>query len=729
MPPSSHPPDPSGSSPQEALETNHRILVVDDNEAIHSDFRKILGGNGADDFDSVDAEMFGGTEGVRPRASFDMSFALQGEQALEIVRAASLRGERFSLVFMDVRMPPGWDGLETTLKLWEVDPDLQVVICTAFSDKSWERMMDQLGNPERVLILKKPFDVIEVLQLAHALTEKWSLLQGTRRNLLELEQTVTARTRELVAAKARIETEMMGHKAAAERVSEQALLLEKARDAIMVWDLDGIIRFWNKGAETLHGLTAGEALGRRMSDIIQSKDAAAAIRKAGKMVTGNGEWFGELSLESRHSTGVTVECRWTLVLDDQEQPKSVLAIHTDITERKLLEAKYHRAQRLESIGTLAGGIAHDLNNILQPITLAMDLIRTRLTDVPTRRMIDMVTDNARRATSLVQQVLSFARGMDGQCAPIHTSELVSEIVSIVRETFPKNIVLDSSIPDSIWPLSGDSTQLHQVLLNLCVNARDSMPAGGVLSLSVANVEVDSHQAATQPDAIPGPHVVFTVRDTGVGIPAELHEKIFDPFFTTKGPGKGTGLGLATTLGIVRSHGGFITLKSTDGGGTTFRIFIPTREVEMDAAADLAAPEPLPHTSGTGELILIVDDEEPILTMLKQALETFGYRVITASDGLKGGKLFARHAGEIRAVITDMVMPVMDGPGMIANLRKIKPTIPIIAISGRTSEASIEEINRLGVERIISKPFTISTLLQALRQSLGSETDLALVPSI
>jgi CheY-like chemotaxis protein len=236
------------------LSANHRILVVDDNQAIHDDFRKILAPvSDHEDFDSADAEMFGSEAGDRSRSRFALEFASQGEEALEIVRNATAAGQRFSLVFMDVRMPPGLDGLESTRRLWDVDPDLQVVICTAFSDKSWDEMMDHLGHPERVLILKKPFDAVEVLQLAHSLTEKWSLLQTARANRCELEQLVTARTEELTAANARLESEMACHQAAADRVREQAMLLEKARDAIMVWDLDDTVRFWNRGAERLYG--------------------------------------------------------------------------------------------------------------------------------------------------------------------------------------------------------------------------------------------------------------------------------------------------------------------------------------------------------------------------------------------------------------------------------------------------------------------------------------------
>lgn len=657
--------------------------MVDDNEAIHGDFRKILG-TVADhgDLDSAEAEMFGAEPGARPRTRFEMEFASQGAQALKIVKNAAAVGKRFSLVFMDIRMPPGWDGLVSTRRLWDIDPDLQVVICTAYSDKSWEEMMDQLGHPERVLILKKPFDAIEVLQLAYALTEKWSLLQAARTNLCELENQVAARTAE---------------------VREQAMLLEKARDAIMVWDLDGTVQFWNHGAELLYGLSSAEAIGGKIGVIFDAGE------KSTRTVYETGTWQGEL----KAGEDAIIDCSWTLVLDEGERPKSILAIHTDITARKALEAGNLRSQRLESIGTLAGGIAHDLNNILQPITLAMDLIRARLPDPASRKMLDMVIENAQRATSLVRQVLSFACGVEGERVPIQPTVLADDIARMIRETFPKNIELRLHAPETSWPLSGDATQLHQVLLNLCVNARDAMPAGGVLTIGVENVEAD------------GRHVVLTVSDTGTGIHPELHEKIFDPFFTTKGAGKGTGLGLATTLGIVRSHGGFITVKSPEGAGATFRVFIPAGENESSPA-----PAPASRTTspiqGEGELILVVDDEPPVLHVVRRILEDFGYRVLTASDGAQGSKLFAQHPDEIDVVITDMVMPVMDGPELVAALKMIRPGVRIIAISGMATETSIGEVNRLGVRRIIPKPFTLTAILGAVREVLA-ENDTSPIP--
>jgi len=579
-------------------------------------------------------------------------------------------------------------------------------------------MIAHIGNPERMLILKKPFDAIEVLQLAHALTEKWSLLQAARRNLSELEDTVTARTRDLVAANALLKAETAHHKAAADRVREQAMLLEKARDAIIVWDLDDTVRFWNRGAENLYGWSADHAIGRKFSDLIDHAEAGGILLDATEILLKKGIWFGELSRETHDARVITAECRWTLVLDDQNRPKSILGIHTDITRKKLLEANYLRAQRLESIGTLAGGIAHDLNNILHPITLVMDILRSEIADPASQSLLDLVTENSKRATSLLKQVLSFSRGVEGERGSINPVEIAREIARIVGETFPKKIELHLDFPQDSPSLFGDSTQFHQVLLNLCVNARDAMPDGGTLTICIGEADIDEAHAAMQPGAVAGRHVVLTVSDTGSGIPRALQERIFDPFFTTKAPGHGTGIGLATTLSIVQSHGGFITLKSTEGAGSTFRIFIPASEPDSIQSHEPTGAVATVLSHGNGELILIVDDEKPILILMRTILETFGYRVITGSNGAEGEQAFIRHADEINAVITDMVMPVMDGPEMIAALKQLRPDLKVIAVSGMTTEASIAKITRLGVAGIIAKPFTATTILQALRDVLG-----------
>jgi two-component system, cell cycle sensor histidine kinase and response regulator CckA len=707
---------PSAGSPK-----NHRILIVDDNEAIHQDFRKILGSDqAASDFDAEEAEMFGApTHGTSERAVFELSFALQGAEALEIVKAAKREGRRFSLVFTDVRMPPGWDGLETAAKLWEEDPDLQVVICTAYSDKSWEEMMEKIGSPERVLILKKPFDTIEVLQLAHALTEKWALLQSARRNTEELEQRVAERTQDLQDANEKLCVEIATRRQAEERIREQAAFLDKAQDAIFVQTLDNRVLYWNRSAERLYGLPVHKVIDHPIPTRIHRD--GGQIAEAKRITLEKGDWSGELSQYNQLGGELTVESRWTLVLDEAGRPKSILVINTDITEKKKMAAHLLRTQRLESIGTLASGIAHDLNNVLQPISLSIDLLTPRVTDPGSRSTLEMMGANAQRATSLIRQLLLFARGVDGQRLTVQPVTLAREVANIIENTFPKTIGFRLRYDEAeAWPLLGDSTQLHQVLLNLCVNARDAMPEGGELGLSVENITIDTRFATNQPEAVPGTYVVFTVTDTGGGIPLEVREKIFDPFFTTKEQGKGTGLGLSTAMSIVRSHHGFLTFESKPGEGTAFRVFLPASAIPSESKA--RPPKSANRNSGTargdGELVLVVDDETSICFAMNKLLECFGYRAISANDGAEGLRLFREKGDEIKVVISDMAMPGMDGQTFVGELKKIDRNAKIIITTGMASKTAVDAVTRLGITHIINKPCGATILLQAIQELLS-----------
>ncbi|MEO7319256.1 MAG: PAS domain S-box protein, partial [Chthoniobacteraceae bacterium] len=386
---------PAHPRPDYSLDTNHRILVVDDNEAIHADFRKILGTDATEmDFDAEEAAVFGESETPVQRGQFEIDFALQGREALELVRAAVQRGERYAVAFMDMRMPPGWDGLETTQKLWEVDPDLQIVICTAYSDRSWEEMMDVIENPERVLILKKPFDSIEVLQFAHALTRKWELSQALTGRFADLEVLVGERTHALAISNQQLRSEISERIRAEAQIREQAALLDKARDAILVRDLDDVVLYWNASAERLYGWTAVEAVGRKVTDLIY-KDPTVFL-EARRIVIERGEWIGEFMHTTKDGPAIPIEGHWTLVRDDAGRPKSVLAINTDITARKNLEGQLLRSQRMESIGLLAGGIAHDLNNMLSPILMALDILQSRFPDAESRQLLDVLEASAQR---------------------------------------------------------------------------------------------------------------------------------------------------------------------------------------------------------------------------------------------------------------------------------------------------------------------------------------------
>jgi PAS domain S-box-containing protein len=502
------------------------------------------------------------------------------------------------------------------------------------------------------------------------------------------------------------------------KTREQAALLDKAQDAIVVRDLQHQITFWNKGAERVYGWTAAEVLGRKIRELLYF-DPGVFDGTMQKLMAA-GEWSGELVHLRKDGRKLDVEARWTLVRDDHGQPKSVLAINTDLTARKQLEHQFLRAQRMESIGTLAGGIAHDLNNLLAPIAMGVGLLKLHNPPPKSLPVIANIERSTQRGADLVKQVLSFARGVDGNRVPLQARHIIREVEAIIESTFPKDIAIEVSVPGDLPLVLADPTQLNQVLLNLCVNARDAMPQGGRLSLNARGAIIDEQYAAMNPDTKPGAYVVIEITDTGTGIPPEIVDRIFEPFFTTKELGKGTGLGLSTVLGIVRSHGGTVNVRSEPGKGSTFIIHLPAHTDGTTATvAASTAGETLPH--GNGELILLVDDEAPILEITQQTLESFGYRVLTARDGARATGLYALHHREIAAVITDLMMPVMDGPALIVALQRINPAVRIIAASGYNAKGSVEKMTGSGVRHFLAKPFSSEALLTALKNVLAGDS--------
>ncbi len=508
-----------------------------------------------------------------------------------------------------------------------------------------------------------------------------------------------------------ISRDVTASREANERIREQTTLLDIATDGIIVRDLQHRILFWNKGCERLYGWTAAEAVGQTAPELLV--DERNAFEAANAAVLREEKWSGEMRQLTKARQEITVLSRWTLVRDAQGQAKSVLTINTDMTERKTLEAQLIRAQRLESIGQLASGIAHDLNNILAPLSMLAPLLRAEIKDPNTLRLVDIIEVNTKRGADIIRQVLTFSRGVKGGKGPVPLRPLLKELGAMLDETFPKSIAIQMTAPDNLWIVEGDPTQFHQILMNLCVNARDAMPDGGRLIVEAENVDVDDAFARLVPGAKAGPHVALLVADTGSGIPPEQLDRVFDPFFTTKEPGKGTGLGLSTVVGIVRNHGGFIRTESKLGKGTQFRVYLPARPAEV-AAPEVPAMAP---PRGQGELILVVDDEESIRMMTRRVLEQFGYRVLLAGEGTEAVMVFAQHAAEINLVLTDLVMPLMDGVTLIRTLQRMAPAVKVLTATGATELGQLAAARRLGVKAVLRKPYTQDSLLQGVRATL------------
>jgi len=626
-------------------------------------------------------------------------------RALEILRASE---ERHRLVFENSPAPM-WIYEPGSLRFQDVN---QAAIELYGFSRDEFLAMDLLG-------IRPPEEIPELSQVqqAGAPTSAWrtGLRKHWKKDRTPLYVNVASHALVLDGRSVRVVviTDLTALRLADGKLREQATLLDSANDAIVVRRLDDTITYWNRGAERTYGWPAADAIGRPFAQLTGPRGRELEAARAS--VAERGEWLGELSHKLRDNREAIVASRWTLVRDERGEPTSILSIGTDVTERKKLEAQYLRAQRMESIGTLAGGIAHDLNNMLTPIMMSIPLLRNDDTTPEDLELIESIETSARRGAQMVRQVLLFARGLSGERTPLRPKPLVEETRRIVTDSMTKAIEVRLVASNDLPLIDGDATQLQQVLINLAVNARDAMPDGGVLTISAYTTFLDGEYVAMNTSAHVGAHLVLEVSDTGSGIPPEIRDRIFDPFFTTKEVGKGTGLGLSTSLAIVKNHGGFFHVYSEPGKGTTFKLFLPALEATSlgEPVASVTAPQP----RGNNELVLIVDDEAPIRTVTRRTLESAGYRVCDAANGAEALAAFAR-SSDVRVALVDMSMPVMDGAATIRALMHLDPALRIIAASGLGANGAFARATSVGVRHFLQKPFTADTLLQTVRLVLA-----------
>jgi PAS domain S-box-containing protein len=510
-----------------------------------------------------------------------------------------------------------------------------------------------------------------------------------------------------------IRFEITERKLAEERIRQQASLLDQAHDAILVCDLEYRIRYWNKGAETIYGWTFEEVIGRLIDDVLPSKDLVQSDEAADSFRKSD-EWHAELRQTTRHGEPLRIISRWSFVHNDKAHPDYVLITNTDITEQRRSETHLLRAQRLESIGTLAGGIAHDLNNILSPILMSVEMLQLEHQDEATARWLRMIRENAERGANLVKQVLTFARGLDAERVSVQVKHILKDLVNVLAETLPKSIQIKYHIDPDLAVISADPNQIHQVLLNICINARDAMPSGGTLRITAENVEIDENYARMNLEAKPGAFVSVTIEDNGSGMTQSVVDRIFDPFFTTKEVGKGTGLGLSTALMILKGHEGFLNVYSEPGKGSRFSIYLPAAKTGDGVGASTGSSH-IPR--GRGELILVVDDEENIREITRATLEKFGYSVETADDGEDALRKLAKDPVRFEAVLTDLSMPTLDGVGLIREIRNSGRKTSIIVMSGLLTEEQTAALDSLSITTFLNKPFTAKDLLQILHDCI------------
>ncbi len=707
----------------EATETNkNRILIIDDNPSIHEDIRKILDSreDNNDDLDETKTLLFDEKPVASDKTAFEIESAFQGQDGLRKVQEAEDAGRPFALAFVDVRMPPGWDGVETINRIWQTHPQIQVVICTAYSDYSWEEMIRRIGKSDSLVILKKPFDNIEVLQLAHALTEKWHLGNEVRGRLKNLDYLVSQRTTELQSANDKLKLEI------AERMLlENALRLSEERFckafkaspiplAIQSLQQEKYVDA-NQGFERLIGYSLDELVGHTTHELNiwgDPSEGTAMLRTLQEQMS-----VRNMPCRLRTKSKQLREVLLSVELFELDGEPFLLIIAQDITEQLALENQLRQAQKMEAVGQLAAGVAHDFNNILTVVQGHVSLVLDgKPPESKDRPSLQTVLAAADRASKLIRQLLAFSRKQVIQMRRITIHESLSALAEMLPRALGENILVKVQHPSGAHYINADAGMLDQMLMNLAVNARDAMPNGGQLTISAEAQELTPSQVRHDQPARPGQYMRVSVADTGCGIPPELLSRIFEPFFTTKPVGKGTGLGLAAVYGIAQQHGGWVEVQSQPGQGTTFHVFIPTCAATPEAAPAPPTQQPLKRGH---ETILVVEDDEDVRDYVVSVLKTYGYKVVSAGSGQEALGRWAEGTEKIQLLLTDMVMPGgLNGRQLAEDLLAKDPSLRVLYTSGYRPEMTGKDLVWPEGHDFLAKPYEPATLVQRVRASLG-----------
>lgn len=619
-----------------------------------------------------------------------------------------------NVVMLDLTLPDSY-GLASLDTFIEQVPDLPLVVLTNTHDTDLAVEAVRRGAQDYLFKRQVSGDIL-VRSLQYAL-ERHQGENALREANETLELRVQQRTAQLEHANQLLVQEIQERRHTQDRLT---LAQQAARVGTFESNLSTGKIIWSPELEALYGVPTG-TFGDNCATWLQTvyADDRLGVEQALQQAIAHHQ---PLDIEFRilkHPQKLHwIALKSNVFSDAEDSPLRLVGIHMDITEKKQLEAQFLRAQRLESLGTLASGIAHDLNNILTPMLGVAQLLPLKLPhlDNRTRDLLDTLENSARRGASLIKQILSFAQGIEGERVCLQPAHIVREVLQMMAQTLPKSIQVSKSIDENLWTLSGDVTQLHQVLMNLCVNARDAMPQGGTLYLQAYNTHLEDEQAQRIPEASAGPYVAISVADTGTGIPPEVMPNIFDPFFTTKEVGKGTGLGLSAVLGIVQSHGGFLDVQSQSGKGSQFTVYLPALPAEM-----LPPETSLTALTGHQETLLVVDDEHAIREVMKATLEAYQYKVLTAENAIAAITLYQERQSEIDAVLIDLMMPGMDGKMMMSILRQLDPAVKAIAISGLSASSTVEHFYEIGFYSLLTKPLTTQELLKTLRCCLENSS--------
>lgn len=701
-------PDLKAISRSDSSEKNCRILVIDDNRAIHEDFRKILSPtlNSTAALDATEAELLGRPINLLRVIQYEIDSAYQGQEGVELVKVARDAGRPYAMAFVDVRMPPGWDGVVTTQKIWEIDPDVQIVICTAYSDYTWNEMFEKIGDSDGLVILKKPFDTVEALQLAHALTEKWRLLQHSRQLVENLEGKVAQRTRELEQNNQTLQRQQI----------EMRVILDFIPAMICFKDTENRILRANQRFANHFGKSLEEVEGRSLAELLP--DAADSMHASDHEVIHSGiPKLGELEKVTDFAgKDLWLQKDRVPVCDTDGRVTGIVVMGQDVTERTRIEAHLYQSQKMETVGKLAGGVAHEFNSILTAIIGQSDLL---IRDLPSKsalqRNAEEIRAAAERAAILTRQLLAYGRKQILQPEILDLNAVLVEMENTLRHLMGPTTSVFIAPAAEVNLVKVDAGQIEQVIMNLAMNAAEAMPHGGRLTLETANVTLDQNYVSRFPDLKAGKYVMLAVTDTGTGMSDEVKARIFEPFFSTKAVGEGTGLGLSTSYGILKQSGGHIAVWSEPSRGTTFKVYLP--QIKQHPKISIQSPAGSDLSHGT-ETILLVEDDPALREMAGSLLRRLGYEVLVAANGREA--LSVKQQSDIPHIdllITDVVMPHMSGKELAERMRGVSPHIRTLFTSAYTGTAILHQgIHDMRVA-LIQKPFTPSMLVEKIRELL------------
>jgi two-component system, cell cycle sensor histidine kinase and response regulator CckA len=679
------------------LKPNRRILIVDDNTSIHNDFREILCPDNSDEAaaNEMEAVLFG--EDKPDGLSFELDSAYQGQEGFEMVKQALAENRPYALAFVDVRMPPGWDGVETIARIWEVDPELQVVVCTAYADYSWEEMRAKVGQPDSLLVLKKPFDNIEVQQLAHGLTKKWLLGFQARLQIAELAQ------------------------------ANQSLVVSEERFSKAFHESplpSGIQSFPDQRFVDVNQRLA-QAAGCKREEMIGRTPAELCLWEKPEL---SDQWYEgvvrqqlvrDQEAKIRNQAGALIEVLVSLSPIALGAQPHVLMLAQDISERSLLERQLRQAQKMEAIGQLAAGVAHDFNNILTVIQGHAGLMQQKLdSGSPELRSVEQITRAAARAATLIRQLLMFSRKQVMQFRHLDLNDNLRNAIKMLERLVGEHVQIDFRPQSPLPAIHADSSMLEQIAMNLAVNARDAMPSGGRLSIATSLETIHRAPTPMDPERRDGEYLCLTFRDTGMGMDTQVLSRIFEPFFTTKAVGQGTGLGLSTVFGIVRQHQGWLEVESKPNQGTTFRIYFPASQQTAEKT-ELVVDTAL--RSGR-ETILVAEDEDTLREMVVQVLRIQGYTVLQAASGRDAIEVWERANRPVDLLLTDLVMPggIM-GSDLAERLSSQSPRLKVIYTSGYSPGMAGKDASLLEGRNFLPKPYSIGKLAQFVRECLDASS--------